>query len=242
MGRGHCRGPSFQKKAHEVKSQDTSVISRCCVKNCKRTAIIPTFPQLSADLESAFHNKDFADVKVELNSILTIYQRIFCCVWISLNQFYIMNQFEPVLYELCTRWHVVTGYLSATNSCSGGLFVGYSLIYIHIFFFPGKICHFYSSRSPVFRAMFQSDMTEAATKVLPENLTWTQLEYNFHVQRVDIQDLQPDTVNDMLLYIYTGNPQVSPVIKFLAIAILINNLRTWHTELEIYLQLLTNIN
>ena len=62
------------------------------------------------------------------------------------------------------------------------------------------------------------------------------------VQRVDIQDLQPDTVNDMLLYIYTGNPQVSPVIKFLAITILINNLRTWHTELEIYLQLLTNIN
>ena len=105
-----------------------------------------------------------------------------------------------------------------------------------------KICHFYSSRSPVFRAMFQSDMTEAATKVLPENLTWTQSKYDFHVQRVDIQDLQPDTVNDMLLYIYTGNPQVSPVIKFLAITILINNLRTWHTELEIYLQLLTNIN
>ena len=49
-------------------------------------------------------------------------------------------------------------------------------------------CHQFmlSSRSPVFRAMFQSDMTEAATK------------------RVDIQDLQPDTVNDMLLYIYTG--------------------------------------
>ena len=126
VGRGHCRGPSFQKKVHEVKSQDTSVISRCCVKNCKRTTIIPTFPQLSADLESAFHNKDFADVKVELNSILTIYQRILCFVWISLNQFYIMNQFEPVLYELYTRWHVVTGYLSATNSCSGGLFVGYS--------------------------------------------------------------------------------------------------------------------
>ena len=90
--------------------------------------------------------------------------------------------------------------------------------------------------------MFQSDMTEAATKVLPENSTRTQLKYNSPVQRVDIQDLQPDTVNDMLLYIYTGNPQVSPVIKFLAITILINNLRTWHTELEIYLQLLTNIN
>merc|ERR1711971_613990 len=80
--------------------------------------------QLSADLESAFHNKDFADVKVACGD------RVFEC-----HQFML------------------------------------------------------SSRSPVFRAMFQSDMTEAATK------------------RVDIQDLQPDTVNDMLLYIYTGNPQ-----------------------------------
>ena len=48
-------------------------------------------------------------------------------------------------------------------------------------------------------------MTEAATKVLLKickNLLKTP------IQRVDIQDLQPDTVNDMLLYIYTGNPQV----------------------------------
>ena len=143
---------------------------------------------------------------------------------------------------------MVTGYLSATNSCSGGLtdecisMLGFLSKFYWQLFLSWKNKPFYSSRSPVFRAMFQSDMTEAATKVLPENLTWTQLKYNFHVQRVDIQDLQPDTVNDMLLYIYTGNPQVSPVIKFLAITILINNLRTWHTELEIFLQLLTNIN
>lgn len=53
--------------------------------------------------------------------------------------------------------------------------------------------------------MFQSDMTEAATKVvlkICKNLL------KIPIQRVDIQDLQPDTVNDMLLYIYTGNPQV----------------------------------
>ena len=30
------------------------------------------FSQLSADLESAFHNKDFADVKVELYSMSKI--------------------------------------------------------------------------------------------------------------------------------------------------------------------------
>jgi len=78
--------------------------------------------QLSTDLETAFHNKDFADVKVACGD------RVFEC-----HQFML------------------------------------------------------SARSPVFRAMFQSDMTEAQTK------------------RVDIQDLQPDVVNDMLLYIYTGN-------------------------------------
>lgn len=78
--------------------------------------------QLSQDLESAFHNKDFADVKVVCGD------RVFEC-----HQFML------------------------------------------------------SSRSPVFRAMFQSDMTEASTK------------------RVDIQDLTPEVVNDMLVYIYTGN-------------------------------------
>jgi len=78
--------------------------------------------QLSTDLESAFQNKDFADVKVACGD------RVFEC-----HQFML------------------------------------------------------SARSPVFRAMFQSRMTEAQTK------------------RVDIQDLHPDVVNDMLLYIYTGN-------------------------------------
>jgi len=85
--------------------------------------------QLSQDLETAFLNRDFADVKVACGD------RVFEC-----HQFML------------------------------------------------------SARSPVFRAMFQADMTEAASK------------------RVDIQDLASDVVNDMLVYIYTGNtPNLSRV-------------------------------
>jgi len=50
-------------------------------------------------------------------------------------------------------------------------------------------CHQFmlSARSPVFRAMFQADMAEKQTK------------------KVDIQDLHPDVVAEMLQFIYTGN-------------------------------------
>jgi len=49
-------------------------------------------------------------------------------------------------------------------------------------------CHQFmlSCRSPVFRAMFQNDMSEKASK------------------RVDILDLSPEVVRDMLVFIYTG--------------------------------------
>jgi len=50
-------------------------------------------------------------------------------------------------------------------------------------------CHQFmlSARSPVFRAMFQADMAEKKTK------------------KVDIQDLHPDVVAEMLQFIYSGN-------------------------------------
>ncbi len=50
-------------------------------------------------------------------------------------------------------------------------------------------CHQFmlSARSPVLRAIFQSPMTEAATR------------------RLEIKDLSPDVVDTMLLFIYTGN-------------------------------------
>jgi len=50
-------------------------------------------------------------------------------------------------------------------------------------------CHEFmlSARSPVFRAMFQADMTEKKNK------------------KVEIPDLHPDVVAEMLQYIYTGN-------------------------------------
>lgn len=50
-------------------------------------------------------------------------------------------------------------------------------------------CHQFmlAARSPVFRAMFQNDMTEASSK------------------KVEIKDLSPDVVEDMLLFIYSGN-------------------------------------
>ena len=47
-------------------------------------------------------------------------------------------------------------------------------------------CH-HPCRSPVFRAMFQADMAEKKTK------------------KVDIQDLHPDVVAEMLQFIYSGN-------------------------------------
>jgi len=49
-------------------------------------------------------------------------------------------------------------------------------------------CHqvILSARSPVFRAMFQADMLEKNTK------------------KVDLHDLDPDVVEEMLLFIYTG--------------------------------------
>jgi speckle-type POZ protein len=50
-------------------------------------------------------------------------------------------------------------------------------------------CHQFmlAARSPVLRAMFQSPMTEAATR------------------RLEIKDLSPDVVDAMLLFVYTGN-------------------------------------
>jgi len=50
-------------------------------------------------------------------------------------------------------------------------------------------CHMFmlSSRSPVFRAMFSNNMEEATTK------------------KVEIKDLSPEVVEDMLEFIYTGN-------------------------------------
>jgi len=50
-------------------------------------------------------------------------------------------------------------------------------------------CHMFmlSSRSPVFSAMFKNNMEEAASK------------------RVEIKDLSPEVVEQMLFYIYTGN-------------------------------------
>jgi len=50
-------------------------------------------------------------------------------------------------------------------------------------------CHQFmlSARSPVFRAMFHADMAEKESK------------------KVDIQDLHPDVVSEMLTFIYTGN-------------------------------------
>ncbi len=57
-------------------------------------------------------------------------------------------------------------------------------------------CHQFmlAARSPVLRAMFQSPMTEAATR------------------RLEIKDLPPDMVDVMLLFIYTGNvPNLSEV-------------------------------
>ena len=50
-------------------------------------------------------------------------------------------------------------------------------------------CHQFmlSARSPVFRAMFQADMTEKKTR------------------KVDVKDLHPDVVAEMLTFIYTGN-------------------------------------
>jgi len=50
-------------------------------------------------------------------------------------------------------------------------------------------CHMFmlSARSPVFRAMFQNNMEEAASK------------------KVEIKDLSPEVVDQMLHYIYTGN-------------------------------------
>ncbi len=50
-------------------------------------------------------------------------------------------------------------------------------------------CHQFmlAARSPVLRAMFQSPMTEAASR------------------RLEIKDLLPDIVDAMLLFIYTGN-------------------------------------
>ena len=50
-------------------------------------------------------------------------------------------------------------------------------------------CHQFmlSARSPVFRAMFQNDMAEKKSK------------------KVDVKDLHPDVVAEMLQFIYTGN-------------------------------------
>ena len=50
-------------------------------------------------------------------------------------------------------------------------------------------CHQFmlSARSPVFRAMFQADMTEKKSR------------------KVDVKDLHPDVVAEMLTFIYTGN-------------------------------------
>ena len=56
-------------------------------------------------------------------------------------------------------------------------------------------CHriFLSSRSSVFRAMFQHDMTEAQTS------------------RIEIKELEPEVLQAMLEYIYTGNMKFSTI-------------------------------
>ena len=62
-------------------------------------------------------------------------------------------------------------------------------------------CHqvILAARSPVFRAMFQAEMTEKKTK------------------KVDIPDLHPDVLSEMLTFIYTGK---SPSVDNLAQALL----------------------
>ena len=61
------------RRRHTKSKAKTQVSQAGVVRRiAKEFQFISMFSQLSADLESAFHNKDFADVKVELYSMSKI--------------------------------------------------------------------------------------------------------------------------------------------------------------------------